>query len=240
MNVGHVQSITCFSQQILHYALALHRLHAETEGTLKGCTMTRHVYLGDKRHIMLTAELRQLTRLLKRVISSLVTLHILRSIEHRIKLALQTPSLVFGKMPMEDVYLETAQQLYLLLKFVHRYEAASDVVHKSTYTECRPVGDVTDGNVLLAFTYSGKLLQRLLGTEQSHIACGVYADFMLVDNQAICFVLPLSTFHSVHLRKAYISVCPDILIRHTHLLRHGQQWWHIGVYGYAQDKQQHH
>ena len=108
MNVGHVQSITRFSQQIFHYALAIHRLHAEAEGTLKGCTMTRHVYFGDEQYIMLATELRQLMRLLKRVISSLVALHILRSIEHRIKLALQTPSLIFGKMPMEDVYLETA------------------------------------------------------------------------------------------------------------------------------------
>ena len=108
MNVGHVQSVTRFSQQILHYALALHRLHAETEGTLKGCTMTRHVYFGDEQYIMLATELRQLMRLLKRVISSLVARKILRCIKHRIKLALQTPSLIFGKMPVEDVYLETA------------------------------------------------------------------------------------------------------------------------------------
>lgn len=141
---------------------------------------------------------------------------------------------------MEDVYLETAQQLYLLLKFVHQYEAASDVVHKSTYTECRPVGDVTDGNVLLAFTYSGKLLQRLLGTEHSGITCGVNINIMLVNNQTVCLVLRLSTFHSVHLRKAYIPVSRDPLVSHTYLLGHGQQWWNIGAYGYAQDKQQHH
>ena len=107
-------------------------------------------------------------------------------------------------------------------------------MHEATYTECRPVGDVTDGNVLLAFTYSGKLLQRLLGTEHSGITCGVNADFMLVNNQTVCLVLPLSTFHSVHLRKAYIPVCPDILIRHTHLLRHGQQWWHICTRRYTE------
>ena len=113
-------------------------------------------------------------------------------------------------------------------------------MHKSTYTECRPVGDVTDGNVLLAFTYSGKLLQRLLGTEHSGITCGVNADFMLVNNQTVCLVLRLSTFHSVHLRKAYIPVSRDPLVSHAHLLGHWQQWRNIGAYGYAQDKQQHH
>lgn len=113
-------------------------------------------------------------------------------------------------------------------------------MHKSTYTECRPVGDVTDGNTFLSFTFGCKLLQSLLGTEQSGITGSVNINIMLVNNQTVCLVLRLSTFHSVHLRKAYFPVSRDPLVSHAHLLGHWQQWRNIGAYGYAQDKQQHH
>ena len=141
MQIGHIESVASLSYDVLHYACALRCLHAEAEGALKGCAMSRHVNLWDEQHVVLTAELDEFASLSQCVILALRAFHIGRCVELRIEFALQSPRLILGEMPVEGVDLEAAEHGYFSLQLVHEDIAAPDVVHISTYAERRPVGD---------------------------------------------------------------------------------------------------
>ena len=150
MQIGHIESVASLGNDVLHDACALRSLHAEAEGALKGCAMTRHVNLRDEQYVVLAAEFNEVTSLSQCVILALRALHIGRCVELRILFALQSPRLILGEMPVEGVNLEAAEHSYFSLQLVHGNVAATNVVHISTYAERRPVGDFAQRQELFA------------------------------------------------------------------------------------------
>ena len=118
-------------------------LHIKIKCSHKCGAMPRHINLGNEKNMMLSTELYQITSFFQRIILARFAFHIFGSIELWIAFALQSPSLVFGKMPMESVYLETAKYGNFVFQLVNRNKTAPRIVHKSTYTESRPIDYLT-------------------------------------------------------------------------------------------------
>ena len=143
MEIRYVESGAYLIDDVFQNLSTLLALHIGLESTLKGCTMARHIDFRNQEHLVLLAEFHQLSGLIKGIELPLFTLHIFRRIELRIFPAFQSPSLVFGEMPMENIDLVSAQQTDFALQFLYRNIASAHIVHEAADSEGRPVGDFT-------------------------------------------------------------------------------------------------
>ena len=143
MEIRHIKRSAYLIDDVFQNLRALLALHIGLEGTLKGCTVARHIDFRNQEHLVLLAEFHQLASLIQGIELTLLTLHVFRRIELRIFPAFQSPSLVFGEMPVEDIDLVSAEETDFTLQFLYRNVASAHIVHEAADAEGRPVGDVT-------------------------------------------------------------------------------------------------
>ena len=223
MQIGHIESVASLGNDVLHYACALSSLHAEAESALKCSTMSRHVNLRDEQYMVLAAEINEFASLSQCVILALRALHIGRSIELRILFALQSPRLILGEMPVEGVYLEAAEHSNFSLQLVKRDVAATNIVHKSTYAERRPVSDFAQRQELFAPLVYSQLRHSLACPIESAFGSGLNSYSLRRYENVISLILKYGSINAAHYFFVHGQVSLDILARECIFLRHWQQ-----------------
>ena len=238
MQKGNFQGVAHFGYDVLHDALALGRLHAEPERAFKCRAVARHVYLGDKQHMMLAAKFYQTACFIERIEFSLLTLHVLCGIQLGIVAALKPPSLVLGQMPVEDIHLEAAQQRYLMLQLVQGDEAATGVVHESSHAESRPIGDFTLRQALPSPSAHSQLAHCLPSPVKPLSGDSLDGHPIPAYCQMISLVLKLRPRHLWHQHFTHRHAGLDILARKAHLLWLRKQLRHLSLHDAAHHQQE--
>ena len=161
-------------------------LHVVTEGTHESGTVSRHIHFRNQQYIVLLTECHQVLGFFDGVILALQTSHVHAIVQHRENLAFQSPCLVFGEVPMEDIDFVSRQDGDFLLQFIHSQITTAHVVHESTDLECRPVHDFT---CLVATFLLFQLAQGLHGPIHALFGSSFHLNALAGHHQAISFFL---------------------------------------------------
>ena len=105
--------------------------------------MSWHIDFRNEQYIVCLTESYQFLGFLDGIILSLQAGHVHAIIQHRENLAFQTPCLVLGKVPVENIDLIAGKDFDFLLQFIQRQITASDIMHETTNLEGRPVHNFT-------------------------------------------------------------------------------------------------
>ena len=163
MQIRHVKHLASLGKQVTDYRHTLLALHRETESTVEGCAMSRHIDLGDEHHAVLTAELHKVACLFMSIELARHTGSDGWIVELRVFLAFKAIGLIFGKMPMEHIDLISAQYGYLFLEFFDRNIASAHILKEAADAERWPVLDMTTHETCKgSIVIDSELSQRLL------------------------------------------------------------------------------
>ena len=129
-----------FVKNVFQFCHALIRLHRMTHSTLKGLTVSGHVYLGNHLYAVVCGKTDNFATFFLCVILADKARHAGGRCQLWVLLHFEAPCLVFGQMPVEGIDLETTHQAYLTLQLIDTNITASHIVHPTTKFEGWPIG----------------------------------------------------------------------------------------------------